>query len=225
MLKRLRLSRRRRKLAAAATHPDAARLLATPLPDAARPWRSVRYVALDLETTGLDPARDSIIAAGWVPVEGGRVRPGQGGYCLVQPDGGVGQSATVHGLTDTNVREGKTPLAAFEALIDALENSVMIVHHAPLDVGMLNRLSRSLANVPFDVPVIDTLAMARARLQRQGKPVTGGALRLETVRESFGLPRYGAHHGLTDAIATAELFIALVQKRFGDDATFGRVWP
>jgi DNA polymerase-3 subunit epsilon len=90
---------------------------------------------------------------------------------------------------------------------------------------MLHRLSRALAGVGFYVPVIDTLAMARARLSQQDRLPADGALRLDTLRNEFGLPRYASHHGLTDAIATAELFCALVQHRFGARATFGDVWP
>ena len=32
--------------------------------------------------------------------------------------------------------------------------------------------------------------------------------RLDDCRERYGLPRYGAHNALTDAIATAELWLA-----------------
>lgn len=226
MLARLRLARRRRRLAGAATLPAVAQLLGDPMPDPAQSWRDVRYVAVDLETTGLDPARDEVIALGWVPMQQGRVLPGEGGYCLVKTDSDVGQSATVHGLTDTSIRDqGERPRRAFAALVDALRHSVMIVHHAPLDVGMLNRMSRTHAGVPFEVPLIDTLAMARARYARQGRTPADGALRLDALRSQFGLPRYGAHHGLTDAIATAELFTALVLHRYGDGARFGDIWP
>lgn len=225
MLLRLRLSRQRRRAAEKTSHAGLAELLGTELPAGRTPWRDVRFVAVDLETTGLDTANDEIIAAGWAPVERGVIRPGAGGYCLIRSGTEVGQSATVHGLTDTQLREGESRAAAFDQLIAALKDSVMVVHHAPLDVGMLNRLSQELAGAPFAVPVIDTLAMARERLERQGKTPESGALRLETQRTAFGLPRYSAHHGLTDAIATAELFTAMVKHRFGEAATFADLWP
>ncbi|HXY73241.1 MAG TPA: hypothetical protein VEM41_11915, partial [Actinomycetota bacterium] len=37
------------------------------------PWRSVEYVALDFETTGLNPRVDHVVSFGTVPVRGGRV--------------------------------------------------------------------------------------------------------------------------------------------------------
>ena len=58
-----------------------------------QPWRSARYCAVDLETTGLDLRRDAIISFGSVGIDGGRVIAGSSIYRLVSgparvsPDG------------------------------------------------------------------------------------------------------------------------------------------
>ena len=67
-MRRLAEARRRRRSGAAlarADLPEPVRVhLSTPrLPDRL-PWRQVTYTVLDLETTGLDPATDAIVAAG-----------------------------------------------------------------------------------------------------------------------------------------------------------------
>src|SRR5690606_1758508 len=58
----------RRVLAERAAPPSVVRL------DAARdlPWTDLRYLALDTETSGLDPANDRVIEVAWVRVERGR---------------------------------------------------------------------------------------------------------------------------------------------------------
>ena len=60
-------------------------------------------------------------------------------------------------------------------------------------------------------PVIDTLTLARKWLARRNKEPEQGALRLYALRERYGLPRYNAHNALSDALATAELFLAQVE--------------
>jgi DNA polymerase-3 subunit epsilon len=40
-----------------------------------------------------------------------------------------------------------------------------------------------------------------------------GELRLDALRAAYNLPRYPAHNALSDALATAELFLALLQHQ------------
>lgn len=217
MIARWRLNAQRRAAARRASLSELSTLLSAPLPAPGTSWRDVRFLAVDLETNGLDPNEADVIAIGWAPIEGGRVRPGRGGYAVINTAGEVGQSATVHGLTDTDVARGVAASDGFALLVRALTGAVMIVHHAPLDVAMLNRMSQSVAGAPLPVPVIDTLAMAKTRMQQTGQQPRQDGLRLETLRAHYGLPRYAAHHALGDAIATAELFAAMVAHRFGGD--------
>lgn len=75
------------------SHPD------TPLGD-------LPLLAVDIETTGLDPARDHVLAIGWVPVDGESIDLGGARKVVLQADAEVGQSATIHGLTDDDLAEG-----------------------------------------------------------------------------------------------------------------------
>jgi len=46
-------------------------------------------------------------------------------------------------------------------------------------------------------------------MERSQQPIRGTDLRLFNLREAQQLPRYRAHNALSDALATAELFLAL----------------
>jgi DNA polymerase III epsilon subunit-like protein len=67
-MRRLRAAQRRREARGAlarADLPEPVRAhLTTPKPPDRLPWRQAAYTVLDLETTGLDPASDAIVAAG-----------------------------------------------------------------------------------------------------------------------------------------------------------------
>ena len=69
------------------------------------------------------------------------------------------------------------------------------------------------------LPVIDTLALERQRRRRRHQEADSQSLRLSALRDAYKLPRYSAHDCLVDAIATAELLVAMVAHNGGADRT------
>jgi len=61
-------------------------------------------------------------------------------------------------------------------------------------------------------PIIDTLALAKRRLDKRDVAYDPSELRLANLRQKFELPEHHAHNALNDAIATAELFMAQMSK-------------
>ncbi|MEL6443621.1 MAG: exonuclease domain-containing protein [Bacteroidota bacterium] len=193
--------------------------LDAPPPDPRTPLGEVELLSLDLETTGLDPKRDAILSVGSVPVAGGAVKVGQSAHVLVRADRSVAQSATVHGLLDCDVEEGISLEDALAHVLERLAGRVLLAHHAVFDHGCLDHACRVVYGVPLLVPTVDTLAIARrrhhARAHQHHGTAAPDAFRLATLREAHGLPAYHAHNALSDALATAELFLAMI----AEDAT------
>lgn len=170
--------------------------------------RDAEYLALDLETTGLDASLDAILSIGCVPIVGMRVRLREAQHVFVNAERDVEQSATIHGITDTE-REGGVALE--EALADvlgALAGRVLLAHYSPLDVAFLDAACRTLYATPLSVRVVDTLTVQQRRERSRSQDHREGGLRLHALRSRYGLPRYPAHDALSDALATAELFLA-----------------
>ena len=59
--------------------------------------------------------------------------------------------------------------------------------------------------------LLDTLKLARQWHDWRGKEHAQGDLRLSNLRQRFGLPGDNAHNAHSDAISTAELFLAQVE--------------
>ena len=188
-------------------------------PGAARAFDDVEFVALDIETTGLDPASAEMLSVGWVVLRGGRVELRSAESHIVRPSGDVGGSATVHGLTDTLVEQGQDLAVVLARIIEVLTGRVLLVHHAGLDKALLDRLCRQQFGAALLVPVVDTLALEHRRHRRRHHVDENRSLRLSDLRESYKLPRYGAHDCLADAIATAELLVAMVAHNDGAKTT------
>ena len=90
---------RRRRAARLATGP-LRDFYASPPPAPATPLDELDLVAIDVETTGLDPARDTVLSVGHVLVQGLSIALGTASGHLVDAGVAVGQSATFHGITD-----------------------------------------------------------------------------------------------------------------------------
>lgn len=207
MLARTRLHWQRRWWRRQAQHPMLRALLSEPLPRTA--FAHTRYVVADLETTALSPQHGEIASLAWVVIEDGCIRLNQAHHFHIALQRDVGQSAVFHQLTDTDLAQGVHVRTALEAFLNALPNSTLVLHNAQLDMGFLNHATRALWHAPLPVPVVDTLQVERARLQRRSPIIPAGDLRLFQCRQRYGLPDVTLHDALGDALATAELWLAM----------------
>ncbi|MGB5722392.1 MAG: exonuclease domain-containing protein [Woeseiaceae bacterium] len=181
---------------------------AIPAPGTA--FKDAEIVSLDIETTGLDAVSADMLSVGWVLIRDGRVDLSSARTYMVRPSGDVGDSASVHGLTDTMVGFGNEWAVILSKVVEVLTGRVLLVHHAGLDKTLLDRMCKRHFGGRLLVPVIDTLALEHQRQQRRHHIDEKKSLRLADLRARYNLPRYDAHDCLVDAIATAELLIAMV---------------
>jgi DNA polymerase III subunit epsilon len=179
-------------------------------------WDHLRCWALDLETSGLDPRRDVVLSVGMVPVNGGVIGFGERWYTLVRPPEGAAipeDGMRAHHILPGEL-DGAPAIAEVLPAIDRRlrEADVLILHFASLDVGFLKRLYRAHGMEWPRLRVVDTLEMllklSHRRQHLMPHPTTPRTA-LPEAREDLGLPRYANHHALSDAVATAELFLAL----------------
>jgi len=196
-----------------------AEFLKSSFPAAATAFQDTEFVSLDIETTSLDAATADMLSIGWVIVRDGRVYLDTAESYIVRSRGDVGSSASIHGLTDTIVESGHDWSAVLSKVITVLTGRALLVHHAGLDKALLDRMCRQRFGAPLLMPVVDTLALEHRRRQRRHHVDKQRSLRLADLRDQYRLPRYGAHDCLVDAIATAELLIAMVAHNDGADAT------
>lgn len=178
-------------------------------------YREQEFLALDLEMTSLDAAIGEVVSIGFVPIVKGVIDISQGFASLVRSDNSVGESAAIHGICDRHLSGGMAMADVMPVLFKALQGRVLVLHHAALDMAFLNRYCRHIYNSPFLARVVDTMALELKRLRMQQSTILPGQVRLSQCRERYGLPEYPAHHAYTDALATAELFLAQAAARAG----------
>lgn len=175
------------------------------------PVRDNAWLAVDVETTGLDPARDRLLSIGWVAVEGQDIVLAESGYVVIRAAGAhdsVGESATIHGLTDDMLAAGVEAEVGVGKLLEALRGRTLLAHYAQMEIGFVDPLCRKHFGAPLKVPVADTMAREYEKMLRADREPKRDELRLWSLLERYGIPPMKAHHAFNDALACAEVWLA-----------------
>ncbi len=182
-------------------------------------WATVTYWSLDLETGGLDPQRDAVLAVGMVPVRAGAVVLGDAYASLVRPGADElirTDSIRAHHLVPSDVAAAPPPATVVAEIESRLREGALLVHSAPVDLPFLRRLFGSAGRRWPSPPIVDTVNLLwslHKRLRFQDpEGANSPVLHLGQARERLGLPPHHAHDALSDAVATAELFLVLASK-------------
>lgn len=197
------------------------------------PMSAVPLMALDVETTGLDPVRDGIVSVGLVPMRLDRIFASQSRHWILKPRVPLAaKSVTIHGITDSQIETAPDLIDILDELLQAIAGHVVVVHCRALERQFLNGALSTRIGETIEFPVIDTMEL-EARLYRQKRPgliawLFGHrqqvSIRLAASRSRYGLPRYHPHHALTDALASAELLQAQIAHRFSPDTPVSSLW-
>jgi len=188
--------------------------LEVPFPKPSADYQDLEFLAIDLETTGLDPKRDVILSVGWVGVERNCIDLGSACHRLVRIARSIPEtSAVIHQITDDQAARGERLDDVLAELLKKLAGKVMIAHYASVEKGFLNAACRQIYGVGLPLLVIDTQALAKRTFERRHIAFKDTDLRLHALGEGYNLPRYGVHNALNDALAAAELFLAQTSYR------------
>lgn len=195
------------------------------------PLGRLDLVALDLETTGLDPDRHGIVSLGLVPFTLERIRMGEAFYRVVRPRRDLeARSITIHRITHDEIEHAPDLAELAERLLEALAGRVAVVHFHAIERRFLWRAFERRFGEGLLFPLIDTLAIEKRTHARTGwNPLAifgrrRVSLRLADCRRRYRLPEYAAHHALTDAQATAELFQAQVAHHGSPEDPVSEWW-
>ena len=186
-------------------------LVAPPPPD--------EWVALDCETTGLNPRSDEIIAIGAVRIHGRRILASQRLELLIRPEKGVSaDSIRVHRLREQDVAGGLPAPEAARRLLHFIGARPLVGYYLEFDVAMLARIVRPLLGMGLPQPQIEVSRLYYDHKFRQLPPYKqhDGAeidLRFATIMQDLGLPMREAHDALNDAVMAALAFIRLRELR------------
>lgn len=191
-----------------AQSPALVRFNAEPLPARHTPVRQCPLLVLDLETTGLNARKDHIVSIGWIPINQSEIHIAQAKHYLIQSPVSVGQSATIHGLLDRDLRKAHALKEVLEELLETYAGYVFVAHHAHIETSFLKQATREhLGGKPKWV-FLDTMDIEQSLAQQKGIILANEALHLTACLRRRKLPYGHTHHALEDAYACALLLLA-----------------
>ena len=157
-------------------------------------------VALDLETTGLDPARDAVIEIGAVRFRGARLEAEWS--TLVNPGRPLPAFVSqLTGINDDMLTQAPRLARVLGDLQDFVGDLPVLGHSLRFDLSFLQ--PRGLL---VDNPALDTYDLASVLLPSAPR------YRLGALAHELGVPTPGAHRALVDAHTTRGVFLQLVEQ-------------
>ena len=184
------------------------------------PIDRVRFIALDSETTGLNPLTDRLITIGAVAVQDGEIVLEDSFEAMLQVSRNTAAVA-VHGITRDQTSGGLEESEALRLFLDYLQDGVIVGHHIGHDISTLNAgyqrhwgfdlLNRSLDTMDL------TLHLEQSGAFEGRQRIRG--FTLDSLCELFGVIPHDRHTAAGDAFITAQVFQRLLRlaSRHGRD--------
>lgn len=214
------LAKQQQRLLAKVEHPVARAYLQKPLPDKQAYLDDLEFVVLDFETTGLDASREAILSMGYTSLTARSITLRDMTHRIIKLNMALpAESVVIHQITDDRMLAGMHLHDALDELVSRIAGKVLLVHYEKIERTFLQAAMQRVYGHALPLVMVDTMVLAQKRLERLQHHIRPNQLRLANLRQSYDLPRYGAHNALEDAIATAELFLVQLDKLRGGGAS------
>jgi ATP-dependent DNA helicase DinG len=161
---------------------------------------STTYVAIDVETTGLDPERDTIIEVAAIAFRDNEILDEF--TSLVNPHREIPAFITrLTGIDQAMVEDAPSMFSLRSNLRRIMGDHVLVGHNVEFDLAFLKAERLGVGNHR-----VDTVTLASILLPQAGR------YKLELLAQYLNLPAARNHRAHSDAEQTVELFLALKEK-------------
>jgi DNA polymerase-3 subunit epsilon len=168
------------------------------------PWREASFIAIDVETTGLDRARDEVISFAGIPIESARIITGESVHGLVRPrTTSTSASFRIHRLGADDLAAAPRAPEALAALAALLPGRTPVVHASWVERTFLRK-----AGCPLPRRIVDTAVLWRLLSIERGER-DPGTCSLSMIAAALGLPAHRPHEAEGDALTAAQVFLAM----------------
>ena len=171
------------------------------------PIGEARWAVIDCETSGLDPNRDRLLSVAAVDVVNDRIVPARAYTAVVRAERASStENMLVHGIGTEAQLGGRPAVEVLRELLACMGNAIPVAFHAPFDKAVLGR---AFAQAGLKAPRrrwLDLAALAPVLFADRK------ASDLDSWLAEFGIECSARHEALSDAYATAQLLLVMLQK-------------
>ncbi|OYT35536.1 hypothetical protein B6U96_10205 [Archaeoglobales archaeon ex4484_92] len=173
--------------------------------------RSAKFVSVDLETTGLNPKRDEIIAIAIVPLDGTKILASKSFYSLIKPSKFKIETIKIHGIDPKSLHSAPSFGDIANEVRLMLNNKILIGHSVNTDYKFL-RVVFKKHNYEFRADTIDIILLEQVLAERLGEKLTWEDQSLENIAKRYGIRCLYRHNALADAFIAAQIFQIQILK-------------
>jgi len=178
--------------------------------------RSLRFVVLDTETTGLDPTQAHLLSIGAVAVRDQKIMIADRFEAFLPQSAATpkNDSIKVHGILPKHAQGTTHTTDYLLSLLDFLRDSILVGHHIAFDYAILNKAFQQQLGGQLMNTTLDTVQLAK-RLAAAPLGHTNHApahFSLDALCRQYKIPIQGRHTALGDALLTAILFLKLIGR-------------
>ncbi len=176
------------------------------LPIASTPLTEARFVVVDVETTGCKAPQGRVTEIACVTIERGRIT--ENFASLVNPGEPIPLAITdLTGITNAMVANAPPFAAIAQEVQRRLASAVVVAHNAAFDRRFLTaELTRVDATFVWTAPTLCTVQLTRRLIPGLT------SYRLGAIAAHLQIPHTACHRAPGDALATAELFLRLLNQ-------------
>jgi DNA polymerase III epsilon subunit family exonuclease len=166
----------------------------------------LEFVVVDIEATGAKMPPNRIIELGAYRIRGRKIVDSF--LSLINPEISIPRFViALTGITNDMVREAPLFAEVAPRWLEFVQDAVLIAHNALFDTSFLNHeIARVYPGNRMINPHLCTVLLSR-------RTVPGLInYRLDTVADHFSIPIFERHRAGSDALATAEVFIRILDR-------------
>ncbi len=170
------------------------------------------YVAIDTETTGLDPKSDEIISIAAIVIKGHKIITSKSLHIKIKPTKEINEeSIKIHKIRHCDLQEAMEPKEAMERLLYFIKNRPLVGYYLEFDVKMINKYLERFFGFSLPNRCIEVSGLYYDFKQ---KIIPQGFidLRFDTILEDLDLPKLKAHNAFNDALMSAMIFLKLTKQ-------------
>ncbi len=178
-------------------------------PELAVDAAKLRWVVVDVESSGLNPYKDHLLSIGAVAIQDGQIRLDDGFETVLQQSHASDTAnILVHGIGGQRQVAGEPPDFALTRFLEYCGKDPIIAFHAAFDKALIGRALNGVLGIDLASRWLDLVYLAPALLPEDKARCHD----LDDWTACFGIVNQDRHNAVADALATAELFLALIQK-------------
>lgn len=168
-----------------------------------------RLIVLDLETTGLHPGKDEVIAIGAVAIKDGAIDlSDQFDLVLRRPELDITETVLIHGIGTEALTQGHETEDALLFLLEWMNGDPVLAYNSAFDQKFLEKTLKAQLGYTRNHTWMDVADLLPALFPNAR---TGGK-GLDDWADFYGLEVSARHNAASDALATAELTLIALNK-------------